>query len=328
MSSTHPLFSRGEALSFVPGVPAYPKAGCSSNGCDDDDSGGTSLIAVGVFVAVVLLGFYFYTKVEAEAVTREAAAGAAIAREKRKYVLHGAESMSASEQFSMDDVRRAVATIATNSRLKGGASDKGKSKVVGVKSLRDDHVYYVASDLPNKAEAADKFAEINRRAQTLLQAVDEQLSTHHRIVAEDGTDITDNMKQLVRKHYKKPAAFAEYHNPSDLTVGSNSDKGELIEMCLRSKDNPGQWNTDNTLFRVHVHELAHSADFHYRADGEDGHGPEFRRLHQYLLGVAENLGIYNCDEYKQSGKRFCGLVLNESYDCGEEKARANPTIKK
>ena len=90
----------------------------------------------------------------------------------------------------------------------------------------------------------------------------------------------------------------------------------MIETCLINKHNPSEWNSDNTLFRVHIHELAHSADIQYRADGEDGHGPEFKRLHQYLLGVAENLGIYSCDEYKQSGRKFCGLVLTEMY-CSE-----------
>lgn len=189
----------------------------------------------------------------------------------------------------------------------------GKSQVVRVKSDIDGDYYYVAANLPDKVKAANKLAEVQRRSQYLLQSIDEQLDSNRRITAEDGTDITDNMRKLVKKHYKKRIPFAEYNNPNpdDYTVGSNSEKGELIEMCLRSKFNSNDWNSDNTLFKVHVHELAHSADHHYREDHH--HGPEFERLNNYLLKISQNLGIYSCSEYMKSGKKFCGLRLEE--DC-------------
>lgn len=245
---------------------------------------------------------------------------AAVAANRRRYHIidymkSGTNEKQEGENFSMHDVKRAVATVKTNLTGRTPSSGKGQSKVVKVKSNKDGQMYFVASDLPNKSRAADKMAEVQRRSQYLLQSVSEQLDGNKRVKAADGTDITDNMKQLVRRHYQKIIPFAEYHNPDDLTVGSNSDKGMMIEMCLRSKYDPNEWNSDNTLFRVHVHELAHSADFHFRGDGEDAHGPVFKRLHQHLLGIAENLGIYNCAEYKRSGRRLCGLVLGEQY-CG------------
>lgn len=223
------------------------------------------------------------------------------------------------EQLSLSDITHGMKSlfVAGTGKLPGGPDVEGKSKVVPVRSTKDGKRYFVAANLPDQTKAANKLAEISRRAQTLLQALDEQLSEGGRIKGSDNKDITDNMRRLVSKHYGKPVLFAEYHNPHDLTVGSNSDKGEMIETCLRDKKNPSDWTSDNTLFRIHMHELAHSADFHFRADGEIGHGPDFKRLHQYLLTVAENLGIYNCDEYLRSGKRACGLQLSENY-CGEE----------
>ena len=219
-----------------------------------------------------------------------------------------------SENLGVNDVKRAVAAVVMKTT---GKTDiiptKGKSDVQQQKSSKDRKMYYVAKDLPEKQKAANKLAEISRRAQYLLQAIHEQLDGNKRIKSGDGHDITDNMKQLVRTHYKKTVPFAEYHNPSDKTVGSNSDKGVMIETCLRGKYNTKQWNSDNTLFRVHTHELSHSADFEYREDGEDAHGPHFKRLHQYLLGVAENLGLYSCAEYTKSGRAFCGLALTERY---------------
>jgi hypothetical protein len=213
--------------------------------------------------------------------------------------------------------RRAQRVVQVAAAAASGTTPGGKSKVVPVRSRQDGQIYLVAADLPDRAKAADKLAEMQRRSQTLLQAVSERLEGSARIVAEDGVDITDNMKQLVRRHHRQFTPFAEYHNPGDKTVGSNSDKGTMIETCLREKQDPSQWNSDNTLFRVHVHELAHSSDFDFRGDGDAAHGPVFHRLHRYLLGVAQELGIYDCEAYIRSGRRFCGLQLTEDF-CGEE----------
>ena len=244
---------------------------------------------------------------------------AAVASDRRRY--HVVETFgnktNGTEKLNVDDVKRAVAVVTTSvTGMSPGGGGAGKSKVVQVKSAKDGQMYFVAADLPHKQKAADKLAEVQRRSQYLLQSISEQLDGSNRIKTSDGTDITDNMKQLVRRHYKKIIPMAEYHNPSDKTVGSNTDKGMMIEMCLRGKHDTSEWNSDNTMFRVHVHELAHSADFHYRGDGEEAHGPQFKRLHQYLLGVAENLGIYSCSEYMNSGKKYCSLRLTESY-CGK-----------
>ena len=310
---------------------------------DTSKGSGSTFYAV-AFLAVVILFFYYGTTTDtlkeqsraikndnndkyfnrstknklAEAYMREN--NAAVAAERRRYkvdnmVVSGGDK---TEKFSVDDVKNAVAVVTNKiSQKSPGGSDKGKSKVIQVKSHKDGRMYYVADDLPQKQKAADILAEVSRRSQYLLQSVAEQLEGNKRIKAADGTDITDNMKTLTRKHYKKPPPLAEYNNPSDMTVGSNSDKGALIEHCLRGKDDPTEWNSMNTLFRVHVHELAHSADFHYREDGSAAHGPVFKRLHQHLLGIAENLGIYNCAQYKASGQRFCSLKLDENY-CGSK----------
>ena len=241
-------------------------------------------------------------------------------------------AVSEEEKLSLKDIGDAAKSVFSRaSRLvtdggtpiaHGSSVEHGKSKVVRVRSTADGNTYMVAADLPDKNVAADKLAEVHRRSQYLLQSISEQLEEGGRIQAEDKVDITDNMKQLVRKHYKKFTPLSEYHNVHDHTVGANSSKGEMIETCLRDKYDTSKWNSDNTLLRVHIHELAHSADFHYRADGDDGHGPVFKRLHKFLLGVAQNLGIYDCDEYQRSGRRFCGLRLTEDF-CGE----TNPVTK-
>ena len=86
----------------------------------------------------------------------------------------------------------------------------------------------------------------------------------------------------------------------------------LRKYYLNSKYKPSNFNRDNTIFRVNVHELAHSADKEFRGDGELAHGPFFYLLMDYLLEEAAHLGIYNCADYKRSNRAYCGLVLSES----------------
>jgi hypothetical protein len=35
----------------------------------------------------------------------------------------------------------------------------------------------------------------------------------------------------------------------------------------------------------------------------------------YLLDVAQDEGVYNCEEYKRSNGSFCGLKLTEAAEC-------------
>lgn len=191
----------------------------------------------------------------------------------------------------------------------------GKDKVVKQRSSKDYKYYYVSAVLDDKVEAANKLSELNRRVQYLLQTIDESLDGGRKVYAKDGVDITSNMRTLVKKHYNKPLPVAEYNSPNDKTVGSNSDKGMLLEVCLRSKYNPKEWNSDNTLFRVMSHELAHSADPQWRGDGDHAHGPDFFRLQNHLLKVGGDIGVYSCSEYKKSGGRHCGLKLTEAPSC-------------
>ena len=193
----------------------------------------------------------------------------------------------------------------------------GKAKVVKQRSQLDNKFYLVASTLPDRERASDTLAEINRRSKHLVHAVKERIELGRPLTGADGLDITKNMNRLVEKHSGTDIPFAEYHAPNDKTVGSNADKGVLIEMCLRSKYDTNSWNSLNTLTRVHVHELAHSADFEFRQDGEEAHGPDFYRLMNYLLKVAEEEGLYNCAEYKATNGAFCGLRLTENdVTCG------------
>ena len=280
--------------------------GCES-GKRYDTSNALVFLAVGLLV-VSLVIFFTNPGKDADAEKQKAIA---VAVENQKVV----EQVTPAEAVTLGDV---VSDHTGKSTIEVTQDEdpEGKDKVVKFKSDIDGEYYFVAASLPDKKKAANTLAEVHRRAQYLMQSIDEMLDGGNRVKADDGVDLTDNMKRLVKKHYRKRIPFAEYHNPHDKTVGSNSAKGELIEMCLRNKFNTKQWNPVNTLFRVHVHELSHSADKDYREDGD--HGPVFNRIMHFLLQTSGNLGIYSCKEYEQSGRQMCGLVLQEKDDfCGK-----------
>ncbi len=190
----------------------------------------------------------------------------------------------------------------------------GKHMVAKQTCDRDGRVYYVSAELPDRLVASRKLAEVRRRTEVLIYELKRMLNRKRRLMSRDGKDITRNIRKLIRSHEMREVPLSEYHNPYDSTVGSNCDKGVLIEVCLRSKRNPGVWNSDNTIFRVHVHELAHSSDFQVRGDGHAAHGKDFYRLQTYLLIVAQRLRIYSKQEYAKSNGKFCGLHLTETDD--------------
>lgn len=275
-----------------------PKPGC---GCGPRADTSNALVILAVGLLVISIVVFVMNPGEKESST---SAKKLVSVENQKVV----EQVTPAEAITLGDVvtdHTGKSTIEVTNKK----DPEGKDKVVKFKADSDGEYYFVSASLPDKKRAANMLAEIHRRSQYLMQSIDEMLDGGERVKAIDGVDVTDNMKRLVKKHYKKRIPFAEYYNPHDNTVGSNSAKGELIEMCLRNKFKPQEWNSVNTLFRVHVHELAHSADKDYREDGD--HGPVFNRLMNFLLQTAGNLGIYSCEEYKKSGRAFCGLRLSE-----------------
>jgi hypothetical protein len=192
--------------------------------------------------------------------------------------------------------------------------EDGKDMVVKQLCDRDGRYYFVSASLPDKVQASRKLAEVRRRTEKLVHALARQTDGGRKVYSRDGVDLTGNIKKLLGVHKGRDTPLAEYHNPGDQTVGSNCDKGVLIEVCLREKRHPTRWNADNSIFRVHVHELAHSADYEIRGDGHEAHGPDFYRIQTFLLILAQELGVYSKAEYLESDGGFCGLRFSEKDD--------------
>ena len=265
------------------------------------------LVAVGALVFVIINGGKLPT-------TNSEMAKAKLIAEQQVEVIEN-QSVAQEPEPPVDIANEADAH---NEALIEAANGKNqKAAVKAVTSGVDDAKYYVAQGLTDESKVADRLADLSLVCVKVLNEIKKRLEKDGKIYAGDKEDITKNMEKLLLKHYDKHLNLSEYHSPDDQIVGSSSNKGELIEICVRHKKDTSTFNSINTTRRVFLHELAHSADFEYRKDGMKAHGPVFKRLHMYLLSVAEDLDLYSCEDYQKTGGAFCGLRMDEKY-CSQD----------
>ena len=163
-----------------------------------------------------------------------------------------------------------------------------KREIVSIKSTVDNQVYIVRK-LPDAKEAANKLANINKKALQLIASLD---------VNKEGVDD-------LQKNYD-PRSLSETIDGAKYTSYS-VNKGEKISICIRSKDN--DMVDDNTILFVVIHELAHVMT------EEVGHTPLFWSNMKYLLEEGKNAGIYSPVDYRKDPADYCGMEINTTpYD--------------
>jgi hypothetical protein len=88
------------------------------------------------------------------------------------------------------------------------------------------------------------------------------------------------------------------------------NKGEVIAICLRHKNNLNKFHDLNLITFVTIHELAHIFSIGY------GHDEEFWENFKFLLNEAIINGIYDNEDYSKTPKYYCGMNVhyNPMYD--------------
>mmetsp|Transcript_7548 Transcript_7548/g.13445 ORF Transcript_7548/g.13445 Transcript_7548/m.13445 type:complete len:292 (+) Transcript_7548:95-970(+) len=191
-----------------------------------------------------------------------------------------------------------------------GEAKSGKARLLKKTADLDDQGYFVAAGVPGDEQAANHLAELQRRAMILIARIDDLVKEGKPLNSVDGREVTENMKRILKKHLNRPLLLVELFQPGGTTVGANSGKGMLFELCLRK--NANDFDPVNSTMRVLVHEIAHSGDANYRKAGVDAHGPVFKSIQDFMLEVAEREGLYSCEEFSNGGRRICGLQLDEN----------------
>lgn len=98
-------------------------------------------------------------------------------------------------------------------------------------------------------------------------------------------------------------------SPNDKDVSSFTiDKGEMISLCIRHKEDLDKFHNDNTLWFVICHELAHVMSV------SEGHNQEFVDNFKFLLKESADMYIYNPVDYSKKNINYCGVkVTNNPY---------------
>ena len=144
--------------------------------------------------------------------------------------------------------------------------------------------------------AANRLAEVNGKMQKLVNYCSKKYSNKKNII------------KLVEGY--NPKKIYETLPTSEYTAYSEN-KGEKIAFCLNQEKTDNNNLIDpNTLMFVAIHELAHVASTSV------GHKDEFWKNFKFLLGVAEEIGVYEQIDYKKKPVKYCGMTIadNPYYD--------------
>lgn len=81
------------------------------------------------------------------------------------------------------------------------------------------------------------------------------------------------------------------------------NKGDILAICLRHKNNINRFHDMNLISFVVVHELAHIFSIGY------GHDDEFWENFKFLLNEAIVCGIYKNVNYEENQSYYCGMIV-------------------
>jgi hypothetical protein len=172
--------------------------------------------------------------------------------------------------------------------------------VVSFKSDIDDKYYVIRrgnKDDKYLKESVNVLSEINKRVEKLIKHLDINYKN-------------DNNYYFIKKLKEnyKPSVLSEAAIDSRYTTYT-INKQEM-HICLRTRDNNEHVYDTNLLMYVVLHELAHMCNYNKNGYPIQGHGEEFRKIFKFLLIESIKLDIYEYENYTETPKEYCGIVIS------------------
>ena len=151
---------------------------------------------------------------------------------------------------------------------------------------------YCVRDREKLQDAADLLAKITEKSKKLVEYVGEKYPNQ------------ENVQRLVKGFH--PQKVMETLPTSEYTAYSEN-KGEKIAFCLNKKrKGEDQMIDEHTLMFVAIHELSHVAT------KSIGHKTEFWDNFKFLLENANESGIHDPHDYKETPAEYCGMKINDN----------------
>jgi hypothetical protein len=179
--------------------------------------------------------------------------------------------------------------------------------LVQVKSSIDGKLYRVR-DMRDKQQAADLLARVRLRMKKLY--------AHLASTFPDKPQV----KRLLQRFEANPERLLEATPDAEHTSYS-VNKGESVHLCLRQRQGADEnLVNENVMVFVSLHEMAHMIT------DSVGHEPEFWNNFGWLLKQAENLGVYQYQDFKAHPVRYCGTNITDQPRYDPAKDGSNMTI--
>jgi hypothetical protein len=160
------------------------------------------------------------------------------------------------------------------------------TEVKYIKSDIDSKRYVVLNKYDSK-NAADMLATISKN----LTTIKDYLAKHH------GDTI---VSQNIQKRFD--TSNISEGSPDSQYTSYTINKGDKMVFCLRDKETK-RLHDLNLLMYVSLHELAHVGCVSI------GHNGEFHKHFNFLLEIAEKIGIYTKISFGDKNVEYCGLTL-------------------
>jgi predicted metal-dependent hydrolase len=177
--------------------------------------------------------------------------------------------------------------------IKNSVSLQNNYPLVDVKSSVDGHTYRVR-DMPDKLQAANLIASIRKKMSLLYFSCQEKFPNKPQV------------RQWVRNFKPEANRFIEATPDAEHTSYS-VNKGEKVHLCLRQREGRNEsLMEENIMVFVSIHEMAHIIT------PTIGHGPDFWNNFAWLLKQAEEIGIYEYQDFKSKPVAYCGLQITDS----------------
>lgn len=160
-----------------------------------------------------------------------------------------------------------------------------------IKSTVDGNSYLVRN-LPDKVAAANTLAEVRARILRLMKHFKQSNSKNQ--IALD----------ILKNFDAEPIRFSE-STPDSTYTSFTLNKGEKIHVCLRQKNTSQDLVDVNILTFVTLHEVGHIGT------REIGHTPLFWNNFAWILKEAEELGIYQFQNFAEQPVPYCGISITD-----------------
>lgn len=161
-------------------------------------------------------------------------------------------------------------------------------KSIYLKSNKDNKLYLIKNtkNKYKKVELIDKL--VNSLYQLLEYLYVKDININN-------VNIEDIKKKI------KESEIIENLTNTDTSYTVN--KGEKLILCLADRKTDKLYDY-NLLIYVLIHELAHIMNSTY------GHDDAFKKTFRQLIDIAEEIGIYEYEDYHKYPKHYCGMLLN------------------